>query len=459
VIIAVPARWLEAIAAAFAEAPSQAASWRWQLVADDEPLRRLESGEADLALASGATAVPTGRRPLAVAVPFATFWETTTLAEAQAIQTTGHSLARVVDWADVPPGYKALRVDGLLPFEPGYPLYQPWALASRPGLESAAEALAPLAAVALGHDPLVHIAAVGDVMLDRTLGNAIAAGNIDYPLANFAPLLAAADIALANLESALGDQGAPATKSYTFRAPPAAALALANAGIDVVSLANNHALDYGPDALLQAVDLLNGAGVTPIGGGPNAAVARSPHIVTVNGLTLAFLAYVHVPVEGGGFDTQSWTATADSAGLAWAEPAVVAADVAAAAARADHVIVMLHSGYEYVAAPSPPQVAAAQAAIDAGATLVIGHHAHILQGVHFYGEGVIVYGLGNFAFTIDGPPETALLNVWLGRAGIRHVELVPAIVQPGGQPRLATPDEAAAIRQQLYRLTNALNGR
>jgi len=178
-------------------------------------------------------------------------------------------------------------------------------------------------------------------------------------------------------------------------------------------------------------------------------------------MTLAFLGYVQVPVEGRSpyFDTESWVATATSPGLAWAIPEQIADDVAAARQQADHVVVLLHSGYEYVPSPSEEQIAAAHAAIDAGATLVLGHHAHILQGIQLYNGGVIAYGLGNFAFTIDGPPETALLNVWLDRDGVRALDVVPAIIQPGGQPRLATPEEADVIRGRLYTLTNALNPR
>ncbi|MCA9961262.1 MAG: CapA family protein, partial [Anaerolineales bacterium] len=132
-------------------------------------------------------------------------------------------------------------------------------------------------------------------------------------------------------------------------------------------------------------------------------------------------------------------------------------DVTAVAPQVDHVIVVLHSGYEYVDSPSPPQVAAAHAAIDAGAALVIGHHAHILQGIEYYNGGVIVYGLGNFAFEIDGPPETAILNVWLDQNGVRQLELLPAVIQFGGQPRPAETWEAPAILQRVYALTNALN--
>jgi poly-gamma-glutamate synthesis protein (capsule biosynthesis protein) len=173
---------------------------------------------------------------------------------------------------------------------------------------------------------------------------------------------------------------------------------------------------------------------------------------------VAFLGYVHVPVEGlTAFDVETWDATDTSPGLAWAYPDRITADVTAARERADLVIVILHSGYEYVQAPSAPQVAASKAAIDAGAALVIGHHAHILQGIEFYKEGVIVYGLGNFAFEIDGDPSTAVLNVWLDKDGVHQLEIIPAIIQFGGQPRPAEPYEARPILQQVYYLTSILN--
>lgn len=443
---------------ALAQLQTAGTNWQWQTAANTEdPATALAANQTQLALVANSEGVPAGQKPLALAVPFTTNWEATNLETAQPIVTGGHQLVSVVEWDKMPAGYKALRVDGLLPPDAGYPFQQPYSLLAAPGFEPAAAELAPALAAALAQEPLVHLAAVGDVMLDRTLGNYISQGNLAYPFANVAPLFTAADITIANLECALGDVGTPAAKSYTFRAPPAAAQSLALAGIDIVSLANNHGMDYGPEALLQGIDLLNQAGVVPIGGGPNDTAARAPHIRVVNGLRLAFLGYVNVPVEGRGFVTESWTATADAPGLAWAVPDLIRADVTAARAQADHVIVMLHSGYEYQAAPSPPQREAAEAAIEAGATLVIGHHAHILQGVAFKPQGVIVYGLGNFAFTIDGAPETVILNAWLDRNGVRQIEFVPAVIQVGGQPRLATPEEAAAIRQQIYRLTVPLN--
>jgi poly-gamma-glutamate synthesis protein (capsule biosynthesis protein) len=260
------------------------------------------------------------------------------------------------------------------------------------------------------------------------------------------------------MESALGTVGQPAEKSYPFEAPPAAAESLALAGFDIISLANNHAMDFGPEALLEGLGLLHAQNLATIGAGADAATAYQPYFTEANGLRLAFLGYVNVPVEGStNFDVQTWTATADAPGLAWGEPERILADVTAVAPQADLTIVILHSGLEYIEEPSEVQMAAAHAAIDGGADLVIGHHAHILQGIEFYKDGVIVYGLGNFAFDIDGPPETAVLNVWLNENGVHQLELIPAIIQDTGQPRPAAPEEAAPILERVHFLTMLLN--
>jgi poly-gamma-glutamate synthesis protein (capsule biosynthesis protein) len=397
------------------------------------------------------------QEPIVLAVPFVTEWEDVPQADAEAILANGHALAVALPWSALTPDWKPLRIDGRFPTDTDYPFHNRLTLQTN---SPAADELLPTLQTALAPEPVVHLASVGDIMLDRGLGIVIQGGNLAYPFAKVAPLLQNADITVGNMESALGTLGEPAAKSYPFRAPPAAAEALALGGFDVVSLANNHGMDYGPEALLQAIELLQAQGVTPIGAGADFEAAHTPYIAQINGLSLAFLAYVNVPIEArSAFDTAVWTATENSPGLAWADPELIAADVTAVRDQVDLVIVVLHSGYEYIEEPSPPQVAAAEAAIDAGAKLVIGHHAHILQGIDFYNDGVIVYGLGNFAFEIDGPPETAVLNVWLDQNGVRSLELIPAIIQKGGAPRLAESWEAAPILRQVYFLTRILNSR
>lgn len=456
--IAFPAIWREAITAAVVQAAAQMPERAWLLQADNPA--------ADIRLTHNdqVQGLPIGREPLALAVPFTHAWSDKTWAEAQGLHLPECAAAAAaapcwLPWRDLRPPLKAVRLDGRLPFAADYPAQQQWSLI---GNEPAAMALlaahlTPQLASWLAPAPLASLAAVGDLMLDRSLGYRLTLGDLDVPFISVLAELQAADLTIGNLESSLGDIGEPAVKSYPFQAPPVAAVSLARAGFDVVSLANNHAMDYGAAALQQGMGLLQAQGIGVVGAGDNRAAAHAPLILSRHGLRLAFLGYVNVPVEWNGFDTRSWAATDTAPGLAWGEPEVIAADVAAARQQADLVIVMLHSGYEYQVQPSEPQRAAALAAIQAGAQLVIGHHAHVLQGVQFLPAGVIAYGLGNFAFEIDGPPETVILRVWLDGEGVKMLEFVPAIVQFGGAPRPATPPEAQTIMQQIYTLTNQLN--
>lgn len=456
VTLAASSEWVTLLAPIAADT---SAGYAWSVRIVDDPAAALAAGEAQLALKRGGDGIVVRQEPLAFAVPFTTNWELLNAAEADAILAGGHNLVRVIPWSAMTPDNKALRVDGRHPTDADYPYRETWSLVAGPEQTAAAAALAPLLTVALAPLPTIRLAAVGDVNIDRTQREIIlSTGDYVYPFARVKDVLEAADYTIANLESSLGDVGEPVAKRYTFRSPPEAAQSLALGGVDLVSLANNHAGDYGWETLLQGIDLLHAAGVATVGGGADDAAAHTPHIADIGGLKVAFLGYVHVPVEGiTHFDTETWTATAGTPGLAWADPERIRADVSAVRPQVDLVVVILHSGYEYIEEPSEPQVAAAQAAVDAGADLVVGHHAHILQGIHRYGDGVIAYGLGNFVFNIEGPPETAILNVWLDRNGVRQLELIPAIVQQYGQPRLAEFDEASPILSRVYYLTTLLN--
>jgi poly-gamma-glutamate synthesis protein (capsule biosynthesis protein) len=285
----------------------------------------------------------------------------------------------------------------------------------------------------------VTIAAVGDVMLGRTIGDRILATGPGVPFEHVARVLSAASIAVANLEGPIapGGAGAAAAKGYTFLGPPAAIEALSLGGIDVVSLANNHSLDYGPGALDEMIRLLDAAGIAHVGAGANGAEARAPAIVAANGLRIAFLAYVDTPAEGD-YSRATWEAGDGAPGLAWLDPDHFVPDIVAAARRADLVVVLFHFGLEYHDAPTAEQRSQAQAAIDAGAALVIGAHAHLLQSVEEYGDGLIAYSMGNFVFDgFDGASnESAILRVELSAEGVTGHELLPVDIVDNGIPRL-----------------------
>ncbi len=308
-----------------------------------------------------------------------------------------------------------------------------------------------------GEQPPLEITllAVGDLMLARSIGRALAQDPPDSPFAAVAPLLRGADVTVGNLECALGTGGRRARKSYTFRGPPVAAASLADAGFDLVSLANNHSLDYGAPALDETLRALDAAGVRFAGAGPNEIEAYRPAILDVHGLRLAFLAYVDTPAEGS-YSAGAWRARGDRAGVAWADPDRIAAGVTAARQAADLVVVLLHSGREGSSTPDRAQRRAARAAIDAGAALVIGAHPHVLQGLERYNGGVIAYSLGNFVFDGFGNrQESAILRVTLGRDGVRAVAWAPVVLR-AGRPVLADEQQAKAIRQRLDQLSDPL---
>ena len=457
-LLGVPPQWAQAAEQAVEHLTDTGSNWEWVIEPSTELNEKLSQSIFDLVLLHNSGGVPVGSRPLALAVPLSSSWVQISLPEAEQILTEGSPYIAVMDWSEITPNMRSLLVDGLHPSDPDYPLREEWSFHSSPGFKAAAEELAPWLIQELERDAVIHLAAVGDVMLDRALGEAVLAGDVSYPFAQVEGALSTADITIGNLESALGDLGTPENKGYTFRAPNETVETLSLAGFDLLSLANNHAMDFGADALMQAIQLLEARGINTVGAGVNDAAAHSPVLFEKNGVKLAFLAYVDVPVEYRGFDTRTWIAGEKYAGVAWADPNRIRTDVAAALSQADLVVVILHSGYENVVQPSPPQVAAAHAAVEAGAKLVIGHHAHVLQPIELISDGVIAYGLGNFAFEDGGPPETGLLNIWIDEHGVRELELVPLLLDSDGRPVPTSEEISSAILESFYTMTMVSEG-
>jgi poly-gamma-glutamate capsule biosynthesis protein CapA/YwtB (metallophosphatase superfamily) len=312
-----------------------------------------------------------------------------------------------------------------------------------PRAEPAPTSSAPLAPI--------RIAAVGDIMLARTVGARLESDPTSSPFAGVAKILRSADLAIGNLECAVGTGGTAVNKAYTFRAPPLAIGALADAGVDVVSVANNHVLDYGSEVFAETLDLLDRAHVAHAGGGASEEGAHQATVVVAQGMRVAFLGYVKVMAEGkggAGFDTHSWEAKGSAPGIAWADPERIAKDVSVAKESADVVVVLLHSGFEASYVPNVWQRLAAHSAIDAGATLVVGAHPHVLQGGERYKNGFIAYSLGNFVF--DGTNGySAILQVTLDREGVKEVEWTPVMLR-NGAPQL-TDDKTAKWIQNVIR--------
>ena len=282
----------------------------------------------------------------------------------------------------------------------------------------------------------VTLMAVGDIMLARTIGEMIERDGIEAPFAFTAETLSTADITLGNLECSISDRGTPEDKKYAFRAPLSAAESLQYAGFDLVSLSNNHILDYGPLALEDTLAELATVGIQTVGAGLDAAEAYKPTIFQINGLRIAFLAFTDVSTVD--YDYLAWEAGPDQPGIAWAYAEQIEAGVRAAKTQADLVVVLFHNGYEIIQKVSDLQQQVAHLAVDSGADLVIGSHPHVLQRIEEYNDGLIVYSMGNFVFDnfLFPPNYSAILSVTLNAAGVESYELIDVVVQLNGVPQI-----------------------
>ncbi len=233
------------------------------------------------------------------------------------------------------------------------------------------------------------------------------------------------DIFMVNQEFPFSDRGtAAADKQYTFRLPPEKVSMFHELGIDIVSLANNHAMDFGREALLDTCDTLDKAGIYRVGAGKNLDEAKKAEILTVKGKKIGFLGASRVIPEG------SWGATSSTAGmLTTYDPAVLLEEIEKTKQECDYLVVYVHWGIERHDRPEEYQRTLGQQYIDAGADLVIGSHPHVLQGIEYYKGKPIVYSLGNFVFGSSIPKSMLLTADWDGENTTLH--LVPATSSAG----------------------------
>ncbi|HEX7167562.1 MAG TPA: CapA family protein [Acidimicrobiales bacterium] len=276
----------------------------------------------------------------------------------------------------------------------------------------------------------IRLLFAGDVHGERRIADLLARG--DNPLSEVAPMFRAADAVAVNLETPVGAPGTPQQKQYVFLAPTSLLAALKSAGVDVISLANNHALDHGPAALLRTRQHARDAGLLAVGAGANAAEAYAPAFVGVAGRRIAYVGISRVVPPG-------WAATASRPGVASAydERATMAA-VQNAAARADAVVVLVHWGTELARCADGAQAGLARRLQANGATLVVGHHPHVLQGFEHGGGVATAYSLGNFVWYHSDPPSdrTAVFEAVVDGDRVRSALVHPATVGNDGRPRV-----------------------
>jgi poly-gamma-glutamate synthesis protein (capsule biosynthesis protein) len=301
------------------------------------------------------------------------------------------------------------------------------------------------------HAEEIIISAVGDIMLGGRWVPLLKENGYDYPFLGISETLASSDINLANLESPIAATGCEYVgKKYRFRAEPSVAHAIRIAGFNVVTLANNHSMDFGSEALKETLRHLGDNDIASIGAGESLTEARNILFYVVKGKKIAFLGYsLTQPIE--------FFAGTNRPGTAPGYETFVTADIVNARSQADYVIVSFHWGKEATGTVQANQRLAAHKAIDAGADVIIGHHPHVLQGIEYYKSGIIFYSLGNFTFASKSTYSDVSAVIRLKLADDRReAEILPLDIlyrRVGFQPRLLTGKRADAVIEKLNKLS------
>jgi poly-gamma-glutamate capsule biosynthesis protein CapA/YwtB (metallophosphatase superfamily)/Tfp pilus assembly protein PilF len=301
-----------------------------------------------------------------------------------------------------------------------------------------------LSAEMRAEEDVIELVAVGDLSLARGVNVDLYTGRSESPLRYVAPLIGRANVAFGNLESPLTKRAkrsptkGPRGGSIYLKGNPDYTFLLTEAGFDVLSLANNHVLDYGEQGLSDTLYYLAQEEIKPVGAGLDLAAALEPASVDVDGYVIKFLAF-------SGVEPKEYYAGPAKPGAAPLDEATVVSAISRARREASLVVVSLHWGAESMAYPSSEQRRLAHKFVDAGADIILGHHPHVLQGVETYEGAIIAYSLGNFLFDSRYPDRhySTVLAVEISRSrGILGFRLIPIYIK-GSEPVVSGGGAAA----------------
>lgn len=268
------------------------------------------------------------------------------------------------------------------------------------------------------------ISIVGDIMLDRGVAAQISQNGVLYPFENILEMFTEDDITIANLECPLTTAEVQMTKEIVFKADPKSAGTLKSMGFDALMLANNHAMDYMAEGLSDTMTALQSAGLFYAGAGEAGDIR--PCFIKKNGICVGIISYSLFPP-----DIANEPSGPNIAYVREGYLGDMQSEVASAAAQCDFLIVYFHWGIEYRHDVSDTQIEIAHAAVDSGASAVIGTHPHVLQGRETYKGAAVYYSIGNFIFDNqipDGTNETVILQFIVRKYGLLDVKELPVII-------------------------------
>lgn len=299
---------------------------------------------------------------------------------------------------------------------------------------------------------------VGDVMLGRLVNEVLKRKSPEYPWGDTLPIFRKADVRICNLECVISDRGEPwglTPKVFHFRSDAKNVEALKRAGITAVSLANNHTLDYGYEAMFDMLKILDRAGIKHAGAGRNLEEASRPAVWQENELRIGFIAFTD--------NEPQWEVKEDCPGIFY-----VPIDVKDRRAKylfdlvrrikksIDFLIVSAHGGPNWGYQPQPEHIPFAHALIDAGADIIFGHSCHVFQGIEIYKGRPILYSTGDFiddyaVDEIERNDESFTFIVEMSGAKIARLQLYPTVIRDF-QALIAKGSEARRIAAKMQEL-------
>ena len=289
-------------------------------------------------------------------------------------------------------------------------------------------------------EPVKKLSAVGDVMLGRWLTAVLKDKGHEWPFLKVKDTLSNSDIAFCNLECPMSDRGKIIRKEFNFRASTDSVRSLEYAGFDIVSLANNHCLDYNLYALYDTTKTLTENGIKYCG------LRNDPVVIEKDGIKMAFIGYSTVNSEE--FEKRKKVTKFSVKKMQ--------EDIANAKKENDLVVISFHWGNECTKKPAEYQRKYAQMAIDSGADLILGHHPHVLQPIEKYKDKYIIYSMGNFVFgCYNNIKKTAIFNFNYSKGKIELDEIIPVHMNGYGTKFQAIPYEGKE-KQEVIDFLNGL---
>ena len=288
----------------------------------------------------------------------------------------------------------------------------------------------------------VKLLAVGDISLQSRSDR--------YPFEKVKEIFKDKDILFGNLETVLSNRGKKVEKAVILKTTPDRVNWLKDAGFDVLNIANNHIMDLGVDGVNDTLDVLNQNNLNFIGCS-NRKFKQTYAIINVNSTKIGFLAYYE-----GGFNKHQ-----NGILINGMDEENIIKDIISLKPECDAIFLSLHWGIENVFYPSPKQIDLAHKLIDSGATIILGHHPHVIQGIERYKEGLIAYSLGNFQFdpSVSYSPnnQSFMLSIELTKEGLENYDIIPVKIDENFVPYVPAGEEQGEIRRFISEISQHIN--